>query len=266
MTSVTDQTTGLTILAGAVGSAQLVVKILGPTAAYVGDGLKHWTERGVTNVGRIFTNAGKRLGSKIESEGSVPPKVLKEILSHGSFCDDELTAEYFGGVLASSRTGIARDDRGAAFTALIGGLSSYQVRAHYYFYSLVKILFDGDSRNVNTPEGRRDLEVFIPFESYEKALEFSPDESSVIILNHIMFGLAKEGLIEQSFRIGANVAPGSHGIVFQPSALGTELYLWAHGRGDLHVVDFLRKEVSVSSDIKMVLHPGFKPTHAAVVN
>lgn len=42
--------TGLTILGTAVGSAKLVEKLLGPTADYLGEGLRQWTEKRVENV------------------------------------------------------------------------------------------------------------------------------------------------------------------------------------------------------------------------
>src|SRR6266496_693093 len=117
-----EPASGIAILGTAIGSAKIVEKLLGPTADYLGTGLRSWTEKRVENTRRIFTHAAKLLGDRLESPGSVPPKVLKGILDDGSFCDDELSAEYFGGVLASSRTGVSRDDRGASFTALLGRL------------------------------------------------------------------------------------------------------------------------------------------------
>ena len=40
----------------------------------------------------IFKHAETTLGTKIDEPGQVPPKVLKEILLEGYFCDDELSA------------------------------------------------------------------------------------------------------------------------------------------------------------------------------
>ena len=260
-----DTNTGLTILGTAIGSAKLVEKLLGPTAEYLGGGLKHWTERRVNNVSRILENARLRLGSKIDNEGAVPPKVLKTILEEGSFCDDELTAEYFGGVLASSRSEISRDDRGASFAALVARLTSYQIRSHFFFYNLIKLIFDGDSHSVASSEGRQALTTYIPFNSYESAMEFSAKEDAVVILNHVMFGLAKENLIEPSFHFGSADYMSkqygdraSAGIVFAPSALGAELFLWAYGRGDVNVTRFLEPDIKFVSNTKIHTVPGFK--------
>jgi len=90
-----DTNTGLAILGTAIGSAKVVEKMLGPTADYLGGGLKNWTEKRVENVSRIFDHARTRLGSKIDCEGSVPPKVLKSICYQGLInYDDELNNRY----------------------------------------------------------------------------------------------------------------------------------------------------------------------------
>lgn len=66
--------TGLTILGSAVGSAKVVEKLLGPTAEYLGDGLRLWTERRLGNVTRIFQHAAGLLGDEVNTPGAVPPK------------------------------------------------------------------------------------------------------------------------------------------------------------------------------------------------
>ncbi len=259
-----DVSTGLTVLGAAIGSSKVVEKILGPTSEYLGDGLKNWTERRVNNVGRIFENAKKRLGSKIDENGAVPPKVLKAILDDGSFCDDELAAEYFGGVLASSRTEISRDDRGASITALVGRLTTYQIRSHYLFYSVLKKIFDGNNILVsNTFTDRDKLETYISFESYIAGMEFSNGEDIGNILSHVMFGLDREKLIENNFEFGATEKIknfGTGGIVFIPSTLGIELFLWAHGKGNIPVHKFLESTNNFTSETDVPIIGNFKAT------
>ncbi|RJP65460.1 MAG: hypothetical protein C4532_17670 [Candidatus Abyssobacteria bacterium SURF_17] len=235
--------TGLALL----GSAQLIEKLLGPTAEYIGAGVKNWAEKRTQNVKRIFSIAARKLGGRIESEGAVPPKVLKGVLDEGSFCDDSLTAEYFGGVLASSRSGITRDDRGASFIALIGTLTTYQVRAHYLFYYILKKLFNGAGINVGTSEGRAKMETYVPFDQFVVAMDFIQEERVNTLMPHVMFGLHKERLIDDTFSFGSTrrmqerFPPAQKpGILFAPTPPGVELFLWAHGRSDLHVKDFFQ--------------------------
>ena len=54
--------TGLAILGAAAGSAKLVEKMLGLTAEYIGEGLKNWTAKAASNVGKIITKAAFKAG------------------------------------------------------------------------------------------------------------------------------------------------------------------------------------------------------------
>lgn len=241
-----DPGTGLAVLGGAIGSKELIQKVLGPSADYLGAGLAEWTERAIKNTARVFAKAAKKLGRGIDGPGAVPPKVLKGILSEAPFCDDELGAEYFGGVLASSRSEVGRDDRGAAFLGVIGRLSTYQIRSHFVFYSIIHVLYKDLGENIGVPGGRQRLRTFVPIESYATAMEFGPKEDCAQILSHVMFGLARETLIEEHFLFGDPelikvLYPGAarHGILFEPSVLGVELFLWAHGKSNLGTNDIL---------------------------
>lgn len=244
--------TGLTILGTALGSAKLLEKLLGPTADYLGGEIRSYAEKGLHNLGRIFKHAGTTLGDKINEPGQVPPKVLKEILQEGYFCEDELSARYFGGVLASSRSGISRDDRGASFIGLIGRLSVYQIRTHFIFYSIFRKMCSGRSENLAIGLDRDKFRLFVPFRVYFSAMDFQDGEIWQVLVAHVMNGLDRERLITKTWATGhadvlkqvfPGIEPGSEGIIFVPSAVGIELYLWAHGRSSLTLDQFLTFEV-----------------------
>lgn len=243
-----DPGTGLTILGSAIGGAKVVEKILGPTSEYIGEQIKEWTVKKVTNTANIFKNAEKKLGDRINEDGKVPPKILKSILEDGAWCEEELQVEYFGGVLASSRTGISRDDRGAYYTSLISRLSTYQLRTHYLLYQIVKSLYDGQDINIHDGNTWRELEVFIPYETFYHAMDFVKEEEKNWwhILSHSIWGLNKEELLAH-FSWGdiehvkkkfpqAKTA----GILVQPTKIGTELFMWAYGQGQLDVNEFFK--------------------------
>lgn len=250
-----DPGTGLALL----GTAKLVEKLLGPTAEYLGDNLRVWTEKQAENTKRIFQHFERKLGDGIHEPGAVHPRVLKNVLQDGSFSDDELAAEYFGGVLASSRSGVSRDDRGATFAALIGRLTTYQLRTHFFFYQIVKRVFEGTSENLMDTTGRANLRLFIPFDCYVEAMQFEAGESESVILNHALFGLAKDSLIEPAFQYGPQVFEGRAGITFSPSVLGVELFVWAHGQGNLYPRDFLLADWQFPSETDIKIIPGFLP-------
>jgi hypothetical protein len=181
------------------GLKDLVPKLLGPTADYIGEGLKGLTEKGVQNIQRVFQSAAKKLGSKINSPGQVAPRVVKNILNEAYFCDNEVAVEYFGGILASSRSNDTRDDRGAYFAALVGRLSTYQIRSHYVIYQCFKHVFDGKRLPFNHMELREKAAVFIPLTNYVDAMDCKQYEDMTPYLDHACIGLIKESLISDYF-------------------------------------------------------------------
>ena len=174
--------------------------------------------------------------------------MLKAIINEGSYSDDDITVEYFGGVLASSRTDVSRDDRGARLAKILDGLSTYQIRSHYLIYSTISELLSNGGNSFGTSVDRDQMQLFIPFQGYAEAMGFTLQEwDNPQILSHIFHGLSTDGLIEGSWRLGKRElltevvgnAPGD-GIICKPSALGVELLLWAFGHGD-QALDFLLK-------------------------
>jgi hypothetical protein len=226
--------TGLTILGTAIGSAKLVEKVLGPTAEYLGEGIKSFAEKRFENLRKIFENASRLIGDVQEDGKRVHPRVLKDILDDGSLRDDEISASYYGGVLASSRSGVSRDDRGAAFSSLLGRLTTYQLRAHFILYRAVREVYFPSDANLQESKGRRKCGIFIPFVDYLNAMGIEKGEQPQQLIPHVFFGLARESLIEDQWAFGPPEGlkqlyndADTAGVVFYPSALGVELFLWA---------------------------------------
>ena len=217
-------TVGMTAL-----SLPLAMKILGPTADYIGGGLKEFTRRRVDTINAILANAAEKLGPRLDTPGQVPPKVLKTIVNDASYTDDTVSVEYFGGVLASARTPTGRDDRGARIAKIIDGLSSYQVRMHYLIYSAVAELFRGGDNSFQDDEHRNKMELFVPFDGYVNAMQLTTVEDNAQLLAHILHGLGNEGLINPNWRYGPKITLAGKtslggGIVCVPSGFGAEVF------------------------------------------
>lgn len=256
-----DVGTGLALL----GSARLVEKLLGPTADYIGEGIQMWAKKRVENVKRIFSIAARKLGNKLETEGGVPPRVLKGILDEGSFCDDALSAEYFGGVLASSRTGTGQDDRGATYINLIASLSTYQIRTHYILYTLLRRALVNYDSVIYPGTDRAVMCIYIPTSAYNSTMglgqDLSDESEAINILAHSMNGLrrfhlvenftygAKEIFLQEGIKYKFSEFPirenqlAAHGITFVPTPGGMELYFWVHGLGHYPHFRFLNTEL-----------------------
>ena len=251
-------TIGLSLVGAYLGKDGLN-KILGPTAEYLGASLKDFAKKRADNVGKIFANAEKKLGDKVDTPGQVPPKVLKTIIDEGSYCDDDIGAEYFGGVLASSRTESGRDDRGARIGKILDILSVYQIRTHYVIYTIIRKLFS-ESGYLFTREDRHKMRIFIPYDTYANAMQFTEKESQQFqsILNNTFFGLNKDDLIETFYFGPMDYIKKEYddakdgGIVVSPSALGAELYLWGYGFGDKEL-SYILKDIDFEDmiDVKI---------------
>lgn len=111
-------------------------------------------------------------------------------------------------------------------------------------------------------DDRSKLEILISFNAFIQAMEFSKDEMGqwTSILNHSFFGLNKENLIETFIygngedlkkRHGISINPPTGGgILARPSAVGCELFLWAHGYGS--------SELSSTLHLPLAIPPGMK--------
>ena len=238
--------TGLVVF----GAKDLIVKLLGPTADYLGGESKNMVKKGVENLKRIFSHSAEVLGSKIDQPGAVSPRVLKHIINEGTFCEDRLSAEYFGGVLASSRTNHSRDDRGLSFVSLISSMSTYQIRSHYIFYTVIRNIFKGKNIEVGVSSSRRSMATFIPMKVYTESMDYLGGEDNNTILGHCLFGLYRLGLIDRNWASGEidtikklyaqAEGPGIHII---PSPIGMELYLWVHGHSSCSIHHFLDEKI-----------------------
>ena len=230
---------GLTALGVFVGK-DAISKILGPTYNYLGEELLAFTKKRIEKTGKIFSNAEKKLGDKLDRPGQVPPKVLKTIINEGSYSDDAVAVEYFGGVLASSRSEVERDDRGSRMAKMIDNLSVYQIRSHYLIYSTISVLFSNSGNSFDTYGNGEKMQLFMSYQDYANAMEFTQKEwADHQILSHIFHGLSTDGLIQDSSTFGSQedletrfVEPPSDGIICAPNTLGVELFLWAFGHGD----------------------------------
>ena len=265
-----DMETGLVALGAGIGGKDIIVKLLGPTADYIGVGFKDFTEKRVKNVKTIFDNANKKLGEDINNEGQVPPIVLKGIFEEGSWNDNELASEYFGGVLASSRSGVSRDDRGAYFNKIISSLSTYQLRSHYLFYNYFKLLFNGKDLSFSHSKGREKMTVFISIKNIFKNFDLSQDEIEQFpsIFIHVITGLVNAGLIDNYYHFGPIDHLKGHfkdvkeeGILIRPSDLGVTLYLWVHGKGQISREKYLEKEFKLSIDDFSIDYEGIEIVH-----
>jgi hypothetical protein len=239
-----------------IGSKDILTKILGPTADYIGGEIKGLVEKCNINLDNIFKIAKKKLGARLEEQGSVNPRILKDIINEGRFSDDELMSEYYGGILASSKCRNGRDDRGVVHLSTIRQLSVYQLRLHYLFYSLIRRNFLGSSIKFGLISERPKLRLYIPLSVYNAAMQFTGNEDSMKIIPHSVSGLIRHELIGE-FRFYGELqdikeyysGASEYGLILEPSLLGAELFFWGEGIPDATGLELLSNKICTSEPI-----------------
>lgn len=216
-------------------------KLLGPTLDYFGNEIKDFTEKRHENLDRIISNARKKVGDTLDEKGAVPPKVFKRIVDDGSLTDDPVSAEYFGGVLASSRTPTGRDDRGARVADSITKMSSYQLLAHFIIYSSLLEKVKSSDAGLTDPSTRSRFYIYFEATSFMHSMKFSKTENANSIMSHVFHGLHTDGLIGDHWgygsiddlkKMGLHPKGECPQILVKPTVWGIELFLWACGEGE----------------------------------
>lgn len=223
-------------------SGKLLSRVLGPSADIVGEWLRGKTDYRLNNTERIMRKADKKAGS--HERGEVPPRVAHQILDDGSFCDDELMAEYLGGVLAASKTPNGRDDRGVAWSDFVNGMSALEVRAHFLLYrAWDELLSNRDDLDLWTGSDRAEARLFVDEIEFQRILTSESDVATSEALAHALNGLARRGLVEYpGWGPRDWVAVKDHNFEYVVTArltlAGLELYGWALGLAGLTPANF----------------------------
>ncbi len=248
----------IALIAGASHvSKDAIKRLFGPTADYLGEGMRDLVKRRMNNVGSMVGNAIRKMGDRLNEEGQIPPRVLRTIIEEGSYNEDSIVLEYLGGILASARTKTGRDDRGASLAKIVNSLSTYQIRTHYLIYATLSRVFANSSVDLGTSKDRHQLKLYLPLTEYNAAMEFSIAEiKNPQISKHVWFGLSSTALIEMGWATGPpdflqeqynRIFPVA-GTIVTPSPLGIELFLWAFGYSNKSYGYMLSDELKIDTN------------------
>jgi hypothetical protein len=250
---VSEPTTALAT-AGAVGyiGKDLALKVLGPSCEYLGDQLKLFTQKNVENLKCIFEKAATKLPDENINQGSVSAQIIKDVLFDGSFCEDEISQEYYAGVLASSKTLNSIDNRGKTISSTIRDLSAFQLTTHYILYG---IAWENSSDNDYGPYfiNNSALLGYFDFPSYQIPDDIKAEAQA--LLEHVYHGLEKhnllKGLDDMNRRAGLSDMGQYH---YQLTPGGIELFLWATGNGRKPLSYFHSKECLIYDSLDIDFH------------
>ncbi len=201
-----------------------VKKLLGPTFDTMGSDLEK-----LYSVGRNKILSFGIRKSNIDDAKKANLRVTRDIFWNGSFTDEAICAEYFGGILASSRSVDGKDDAGIFYTDIIKSLSSSQLKLHYIIYNSLNKLWLEMPESEQRPNAGMSTETGkynIWFSSFELQ-QFGIDLEKDIIALHSK-ELVGRGYEALGHKLNENTEVQYTKL--GPTTLGIQLYSVAHNK------------------------------------
>ncbi|MDE2823846.1 MAG: hypothetical protein OXK79_10115, partial [Chloroflexota bacterium] len=147
-------------------------------------------------------------------------RVARDVLWNGAFSDEEICAEYFGGILAASRSPSGDDDSTVPFVDVVKSMSSAQLKLHYSLYHSLATGLMERGENKDVYELPQTEEIFIRNSNLA-------GRSDVDLESLLRLGLISSFSTSRA-RIGENrVLPYC---AARPSRFGILLYAAAHNQ------------------------------------
>jgi hypothetical protein len=260
-------------IAGGIASKEVLSKLLGPTAEYLGNGMRDLVKISATNVSRIFTIACEKLKDGLDKKGQVNPRILKNILEEGRFVENIFSAEYFGGILASSRNEDGQDDSSLPYINLIKVLPSFHIHLHFIIYSLVA-KFGAIKRGKSNYLNIKSLQLMIPLNQLRKSLSIKKNDSNIEVWNALV-NLSENNLIYEHYGLktdnsekkNGEISFDEPGIIVRPTEKGAALFLKALGyQGlspelifsvdvEIRLTSYIKQEINLPPDVKYSIQP-----------
>lgn len=136
-------------------------KLVGKTADAISEDLAK-----IYAAGRDKIVAVASRKTDVTKQGQVNLRVARGVFWNGSFTDEAICAEYFGGILAASRSDDGKDDMGVFYVDIIKSISSCQLKMHYILYRTLnkELMKDNGKKDLNPglESELQNLQLFIP--------------------------------------------------------------------------------------------------------
>ena len=110
----------------------------------------------------ISSSAERKSGSRLAEDGAVNSRVFKKIIDDGCLCNDGLSADYYGGFLASSRTKDGLYDANVPSVSMINRMSSDHLHGHWILSALLLNNLYGSPLALHLQEERKEAAIYIP--------------------------------------------------------------------------------------------------------
>lgn len=115
-----------------------IQETLGPTLKSVGVDLESLYQKSKVGVSKIALAAKRKISDEKNLQANL--RITRDVFWNGSFSEETICAEYFGGALSGSRSENGKDDGGIFYVDIIKSLSASQLLLHYFIYHSLNLL------------------------------------------------------------------------------------------------------------------------------
>ena len=177
------------VTAGLTTTAYVAQQLFGKTLAEMGDDLNKVYK---ANRDKLLEKAAQKVADPNDG-AQVNLRVARDVIWNGAVTDDEVCAEYFGGLLAASRSVDGKDDSALIYVDCIKALSSKQLHLHYAIYNGLQhqLIAAGKQINPGMQDELSALEVWF-FDLELEGLGLNPDiDLNILHRQGLISGFAK---------------------------------------------------------------------------
>ena len=208
------------VTAGLAGGAYIAQQLFGKTLAEMGDDLNKVYK---ANRDKLLDKAARRVADPNDG-AQANLRVARDVIWNGAVTDDEVCAEYFGGLLAASRSVDGKDDSALIYVDCIKALSSKQLHLHFVIYDGLQDQLIKAAKSINP--GMQDelslLEVWFSSLQLEH-LGLKPDiDLNVLHRQGLVSGFEKKShIVGEKMLPYVKVNPTTFGILLYAAALNS---------------------------------------------
>jgi hypothetical protein len=136
---------GIVVSTAIAAGGYVGVKLFGTALATMGDDINKLYVRGRDKIVEV---AAKKVDNP-EDGKKVNLRAARDVLWNGSITEDEVCAEYFGGMLAAARSEDGNDDGVVHYVDTIKAMSARQLELHYVIYKAWQELLNQGGKSIN---------------------------------------------------------------------------------------------------------------------
>jgi hypothetical protein len=195
-------------------------KLFGSALQTMGDDINKLYAKGRN---KIIDTATKKIDNS-EDGKKVNLRAARDVLWAGAIAEDEVCAEYFGGMLAAARSEDGKDDGVVHYVQTIKAMSARQLELHYIIYKAWQELLrqSGQSINVAFSNGVQARHIFMS--GMELRSRLLPYDRDLTVLHRL--GLLHR-LSYKDHQIGDKCMPF---VDVTPTTFGVMLFAVAHNK------------------------------------